>query len=254
MAFAVCAAVAICAAAPPDAQSADASPAPKFDAREAAHRAKLDAALAPIVDYRLGPDDADRIRKSVEAIRGGNLSRVEELQAATTDPAAKKLITWIRLRNGYGTAAEYRAFLKDNPLWPDRSALAQRLEEELFTEGGGAASIKSHFANSEPETGLGYAALASALLAEGKSADAKKFAAKAWREMSIPASLEFGFLSRFASLLNEADHKWRFDRLVTDDVRWAGNRADRAAQAKRIIPLLSQPEQKKAAARTRRVQ
>ncbi|MEQ1669896.1 MAG: transglycosylase SLT domain-containing protein, partial [Hyphomicrobium sp.] len=44
-------------------------------------------------------------------------------------------------------------------------------------------------------------------------------------------------------------HKWRFDRMTTDDVRWAGNRADRAAFARRVIPLLSEAEQKKATAR-----
>ena len=37
--------------------------------------------------------------------------------------------------------------------------------------------------------------------------------------------------------------------MVTDDVRWADNRADRATMARRIIPLLSSGEQKKATAR-----
>jgi soluble lytic murein transglycosylase len=50
-------------------------------------------------------------------------------------------------------------------------------------------------------------------------------------------------------LLDENDHKWRFDRMVTDDVRWAGNRSDRAAFARRVIPLLPAAEQKKATAR-----
>ena len=52
-----------------------------------------------------------------------DFDRVESknvLVLAFADPTAKKLVTWVRLRNGYGEAAEYRAFLKDNPLWPER--------------------------------------------------------------------------------------------------------------------------------------
>ncbi|MGQ0457471.1 MAG: lytic transglycosylase domain-containing protein [Hyphomicrobium sp.] len=225
------------------------SPAPKLDAREAAHRAKLDAVLKPIVDISVSADDADRIRKAADAVKKNNLTAVAEHRNGLSDPIAKKLVTWMRLRSGYGEAAEYRAFLKDNPLWPERTMMIQRLEESLFTQGGSASSIKSFFAESEPKTGIGYAALASAHLAEGNAAEAKRLAAKTWREFSIPATLETGFLNRFGSLLTEDDHKWRFDRMVTDDVRWKENRAERSAVAKRVIPLLPAGEQKKAAAR-----
>ena len=67
--------------------------------------------------------------------------------------------------------------------------------------------------------------------------------------MTIPAELEDDFLKRFGNLLTPADHKWRFNRMVTDDVRYAGNRAERAAFARRVIPLLPEAEQKKATAR-----
>src|SRR5690606_7876819 len=70
-----------------------------------------------------------------------------------------------------------------------------------------------------------------------------------WREFDIPAAYEQGFLERFGSLLTEADHKWRFDRLLIDAPRWSSQRKERAAAAKRIIPLLSKSEQTKAEAR-----
>ena len=63
---------------------------------------------------------------------------------------ALKLFYWVRLRYGYGEPAEYRAFLKANPLWPERSLLTQRMEEQLFTQGGSAASIKQFFKDAEP--------------------------------------------------------------------------------------------------------
>ncbi len=225
------------------------SPAPALLKSETDHIAKLDAALAPVRSFAPSAEDAKSIREAVQAVQANNMGRFGELKAAITDPAGKKLVDWVRLRNGYGEASEYRAFLKDNPLWPERSMMVQRLEEALFTQGGSAASIKEFFATSPPETGIGYAALASAYLAEDNKAEAKKLASKAWRDLPIPGTLETGFLRRFGGLLSEADHKWRFDRMVTDDVRWAGNRADRAAFARRVIPLLPAAEQKKATAR-----
>lgn len=223
--------------------------APTRTKSETEYLAKLDAALQPLKSYSPSAEDLKRVKDAVQAIQTNKPADAQAIQATITDPVAAKLVEWIRLRSGYGYPDEYRDFLAANPLWPQRSLLTQRLEEALFTQGGSAASIKSFFASREPATGIGYAALASAHLAEGDTKTAKELAAKAWREMTIPASLETGFLQRFGSLLTADDHKWRFDRLVTDDVRWADNRAQRAAFAKRTIPLLSPEEQKTATAR-----
>ncbi|MEQ1716735.1 MAG: tetratricopeptide repeat protein, partial [Hyphomicrobium sp.] len=224
-------------------------PAPVPPKDEAEHIAKLDEALAPVRGYAPSLEDAKRIKEAVSAAAKANMVRFIELKAEITDPVGQKLVEWVRLRFGYGDAAEYRTFLKDNPLWPERSMLVQRMEEALFTQGGSAGTIKSFFKDAPPQTGIGWAALASAYLAEDNKDEAKKAAAKAWRDYSMPGTLETGFLKRFSDLLSEKDHKWRFDRMVTDDVRWAGNRADRATFARRVIPLLSEPEQKKALAR-----
>ena len=224
-------------------------PAPVRLKEEAAHIAALDAALAPVRAYTPSAEDATRIKEAVSAVAKGNMVRFIELKSEITDPVALKLLDWVRLRYGYGEPTEYRAFLKANPLWPERTLLTQRMEEQLFTQGGSAGSIKQFFKGAEPETGLGLAALASAYLAEGNKDEARKLAAKAWRAYSLPSTLETGFLQRFSDLLTQKDHKWRFDWLTTDDVRWADNRQDRAAFAKRVIPLLSEPERAKAIAR-----
>ncbi len=225
------------------------SPAPAPLKAEAEHIAKLDELLAPARSIAPSKEDAQRIRDAIEAVRSNSMSHFGEIKSAITNPVGQKLVEWVRLRAGYGEATEYRAFLKDNPLWPERSMMVQRMEEALFTQGGSAASIKDFFKSTPPETGLGFAALASANLSEGNQTEAKKLASKVWRELPIPGMLETGFLRRFGDLLDESDHKWRFDRMVTDDVRWAGNRSERAAFARRVIPLLSAAEQKKAAAR-----
>src|SRR5690606_12825337 len=88
--------------------------------------------------------------------------------------------------------------------------------------------------------------VASSYLVEGDTNRAKDLAPRAWREFDFPAAYESGFVERFGSLLTEADHKWRFDRLLIDTPQWSSQRKERAAAAKRIIPLLSKAEQVKA--------
>ncbi|HEY8195165.1 MAG TPA: lytic transglycosylase domain-containing protein [Hyphomicrobium sp.] len=224
-------------------------PAPQLRPAEKKQLEKLDAALSPLLSATPSPDDVKHLNEAVSAVRKNDAGRFNAAKGEISDPVGRKLADWIRLRAGMGEAAEYKSFLDDNPLWPDRAMMNRRLEEVLFTQGGNSKTIKSYFSNAKPQTGIGYAALASAYLAEGNTEEARKLAATAWREMTIPATLEKGFLTRFGKLLTPADHKWRFDRMVTDDVRYAGNRTDRAAAARRLIPLLPESKQKEATAR-----
>ena len=216
---------------------------------EIAHVKLLDEAIAPVRDAPLSADDATRIRDAIRAIGAGKVPDGQSLKSEISDPIGRKLVEWYRLRSGYGDAPEYRAFLDQNPAWPDRNLMTQRLEEALFTQGGSAAAIKAAFKDNPPRTGIGMAALASALLAEGDTESARKLAAKAWREESIPSSLETGFLDRFKPLLTAADHKWRLDRLLLDDLRYKNERGDRASVARRVIALLPEADHKKANAR-----
>lgn len=219
---------------------------------EVAHKARFDATIAPVLAHPLSATDAELIRNAVKAISAGDLARAGTLQGQMTDPVGRKLIDWWRLRGGYGTATEIQMFLDENPAWPDRPLLMRRLEEALFMgvdNAATAAAIVARFANTEPESGSGMAALAAAVLASGDETRARALASRAWREENFSAKFEGVFLRRLGSLLTPEDHKWRFDRLVMDDIRWSGERNERAALVRRVIPLLSPTEQKKARAR-----
>ena len=218
-------------------------------AREAAHHARFDAIVASVKGYDLSEIDAKLIRETILAIAGKKHDKAAALEAKVADPIGRKLINWYRLRRGHGDAAEYSAFLSSNPTWPSRDIIWQRLEQRLFLEGGSVIAIKGYFKDGKPQSPSGLAALASVHLANGDTATAKKLAAKVWRQHDLPRALEKGFLARFGSVLTEDDHKWRLDRLLVDDVRWKSGRKSRAARAKRVIPLLSAGEQKRAKAR-----
>ena len=213
--------------------------------------ASLDKALAPLRTYALSAGDAQRLREAIKALSGAkvDIDQANALKAQIEDAAARKLIDWYRLRKGFGDPSEYQAFLENNPAWGDRSTLTQNLEEALFTQGGSSGAIKSYFSRRTPQNGVGLAALASAHLAEGNTDEARRFAAQAWRDTILPAALEPGFLARFGGLLTPADHKWRLDRLLIEDIRWKSAKEQRAQVVRRLIPLLPAAEQKKAKAR-----
>lgn len=216
---------------------------------EAQYLARLDKALAPIRNYKLSTDDAAAVREAIQAIGKQQSGAASEIRARIQDPAAQKLIDWYRLRNGLGSATEYKNFLAQNPAWPDRNTLTQRMDEAVFVQGGSVQSITSFFKDGKPQTGMGMAALASAHLAAGDNGKAKALASKAWREENIPANFEGRFLQRLGGLLTPADHKWKLDRLIIDDVRWQGDRKERAAYARRVIALLPQGDRARAEAR-----
>ncbi|MGI9404354.1 MAG: transglycosylase SLT domain-containing protein, partial [Hyphomicrobium sp.] len=218
-------------------------------ALEAAHHARFDKIIAPVKSHNLSDADAKNIREAIQAIAAEKLSKAVALEAKVTDPVGRKLIEWYRLRRGHGDAAQYSAFLHNNPTWPSRDVLWQRLEQRLFLDGGSAIAIKGYFKDGKPQSASGLAALASVHLANGDTAKAKALAAEVWRQHDLPKDLEKGFLARFGTVLTEDDHKWRLDRLLVDDVRWKSGRRSRAARAKRVIPLISAREQKRARAR-----
>jgi peptidoglycan lytic transglycosylase len=216
---------------------------------EAAHIARYDAAIAPVRDRALSNEDKGRVREAVAATRQGDVTQAIAVRGQITDPAARKLVTWYLYRGGYGTHRDVRAFLEANPDWPDRWLLNRRAEEALLESDAGPSEIKAFFADQEPKTAAGMAALASAYLADKDEARAKALAVKAWTEHDISDALESTLLKRVGSLLTEADHKRRLDRLLLSDARWKSERKEVAADVRRVIALLSGLEKKKAQAR-----
>jgi soluble lytic murein transglycosylase len=217
--------------------------------REAEYAGQLDKIVAPLEDYSLSADDSAKITAAFKALAANDVAKAKELQTGVSDPLGRRLIEWERLRRGQGAAADYLKFLSENPNWPSREILHRRMEETLFEEGGDTDIIVTYFKGGEARSAAGMAVLASVHLAHGEQDQAKALAVKVWREKDLPEGLEKGFLARFGTMLTEQDHKWRLDRLLVEDVRYKAGREQRAAQAKRVIPLLSAPEQKTAQAR-----
>ena len=185
----------------------------------------------------------------MKAVSTGDIARARTLRGQLADPAARKLVEWFALRNGFGAPTDFMAFSEANPAWPDRQLLRRRTEEQAFVQGGSSQKIRALFRDDGPQTGAGFAALASAYLMEKDENRARTTAAKVWREYELASTLETGFLERFKPLLSAEDHRRRLDRILVDSIRFSSERDDRATIARRVIPLLPEAEQKKAEAR-----
>jgi soluble lytic murein transglycosylase len=220
-------------------------------AAEARHVALYDAAIAPLRDYALAATEAEHLRRAIAAAAAGRLSEARSARNALADPAGQKLVDWYLFRAGYGTPQEVRDFLDGNPDWPDRGLLTQRAEEALLRANASSREVKAFFAANPPRSAAGLAALACAHFADNEQEQARALAAQAWTssEGELPAGLEPLFLARLGSLVTPADHKRRLDRLLVNDSRWVGERNQRAAVIRRLIPLLPEAERRTAEAR-----
>ena len=216
-------------------------------AMEAKHLAQFDQLITPVRDAPFSLEDATRLRDAFA--KNVTPPQMRALRDQMKDPAARKLIDWALARAGNASAREIKSFADANPDWPSRDLLTQRAEEQMFVAGGSVGDIKAFFDKSQPKTGIGLAALASAYVAEGDETKAAALAAAAWRRSDIPANLETGFLERFNRLLTVADHKARFDTYMIDNTRWMPERTERANVARRVLSHLNDFERRKAEAR-----
>ncbi|MGE3916717.1 MAG: lytic transglycosylase domain-containing protein, partial [Hyphomicrobiaceae bacterium] len=209
---------------------------------ETAYRAKVQALVAPLLATA---PSIEIVRALKEALK----ARTPAAAVALDDPTSQKLAQWHAFRGGGGDAQTLVRFAADNPAWPDGRVILRRAEEQLFGAGGSSADIRAFFKGREPVSGAGWAALASAYLAEGDEAKAKLHAARAWADEELTPAFETGFLDRFGKLLGPDDHRRRLDRVLVDRLRFAAERRERATIARRIIPHLPEAERKAAEAR-----
>ncbi|MFM7084649.1 MAG: lytic transglycosylase domain-containing protein [Hyphomicrobium sp.] len=216
------------------------------DASEKEHFARYDKAIAKVLSAEISAQTAEQLRKAIVAYKADDLLKGQEATKALEDPVALKIADWYRLRSGYGSIREYITFLEQNPAWPERSRIKQRLEEAFFENGATSAELMAYFKKGMPENGAGYAALAASYLQDGKTDQAKIYAVKVWREMSLSAKLEKIFLERFGALLSLSDHKARLNCLIIDEIKYPAQRDERADVIRRLIPLLPKSEQQKA--------
>lgn len=157
--------------------------------------------------------------------------------AGREGPLAADIVEWLRLRAGEGTLTDYEAFLARRADWPGLALVRQR-GETAVARSTTPARVLAWFDGREPATPEGALALAAALRAQGRGADADAAARRAWIALSFDAGQEAAFFA--AAPQSAAAHAARTERLLWDR---------RTAEAERMLPRLGPGPRALAAAR-----
>ncbi len=152
--------------------------------------------------------------------------------AQGTDPVTHDVLTWIRLREGKGTLAEYLDFFAKRPDWPGLDRLRKAGETEIPGDAE-PTDIIAFFANTAPQTGEGAVRLVQALSATGEDEAATAALRGAWLSLRLTDDGHDAMVEAFPEELALL-HLARTDALLW---RWL------TTDARRMLPLLA-PDQR----------
>ena len=187
--------------------------------------AQIDPATRSLYTARLAGNAAGRFG----GLAGSPLVNV------TGVPTLDAIVTWDRLRRDTYTAekgarfAEYAAFLKNYPDWPQNTTL-RRLAEKRIDDSVTAPERLAYFKQFPPLLAIAKLRLAEAQLALGLPADAQATARDAWDSAGLDAVAEQQLLAQFGKDLRAEDHLARTDRLL-----WT----NQTSAAARLLPRIA---------------
>jgi soluble lytic murein transglycosylase len=157
--------------------------------------------------------DADALQNVIDLLRQHRAADATQVEAAITDPVARKLAEWLILRSDDNGAPveRYRAFIAANPSWPSQTFLRRRLEAALWDDHRDDATVWAWFENESPLSAKGKFSLARAMIGRGDRANAERLVRDAWRNDVMSEDTETTALDLFGALLTPGDHKARMD-------------------------------------------
>ncbi|QWG25641.1 lytic transglycosylase domain-containing protein [Bradyrhizobium sediminis] len=180
--------------------------------------------------------DTEALENVIELVRKHKPGDATQVQAAISDPVAKKLAEWIILRsdNNGASVERYRAFISANPSWPSQTFLRRRIEAALWDDRRDDATVWAWFESESPLSAKGKFSLARAMIARGDRANAERLVRSAWRHDSMSEETESTALDLFGPLITPGDHKARMDFLLYGSEHEAALRAARRLGANQM--------------------
>ncbi len=204
-------------------------------------------APAPVTHHQtvrrpLSDADAGNFRRAMDSGRRGDAAGARSAIGQIGDPLARKTATWVLVDANSTSLSFHEAeqARRDLAGWPRESRRIAAAERLIETSGKGPADVIAWFQGREPQTAEGAMALASALRATGKSADAANLSRRWWRDRSFEADAQRSMLARFGDVLTIDDHARRADILLY---------GPQGPATRDIIALLPADQQAAAAAR-----
>ncbi len=162
----------------------------------------------------LGYDPAG-IEDAIAAYRADNVGGGDAIAAGITNPVVRTALEWLALRDAPAKIGLNRleAFRAAHPEWPTKSWFRHQSEARLLHVSDPKV-VERFFATAQPTTTLGKLALAKALKADNRPAEAAELARAVFRDSDLSAPLEGRLKADFGAELTRGDYKYRADRLV----------------------------------------
>jgi len=179
----------------------------------------------------LSAGDQAIYRTAFKLIEKGKWDDARTLALTAKNPLPAKVIEWLDLiRPGMARPFdEISAFMQANPAWPYQITL-QSMAERNMPDNMSPREVEAWFTNRTPQTAYGAAALARALIQQGRGANAADILRTAWREENFDRDQdEEAFYAEFSSYLRPADNLARLDRVLWNHDETA---------ARQVMPLV----------------
>ncbi|MCC5997207.1 MAG: lytic transglycosylase domain-containing protein [Oceanicaulis sp.] len=197
----------------------------------------------PVPNHVESLSDADfsLLRRAMRAANDDDWGFVREAIYQIEDEAARNLVLWrMAVSDPRASFSDLHMALDALEGWPRQAAIQREAEWKIEDSGFSPAMIAAWFETREPLTGEGRVALGRALIALERTEEGREHIRTAWRGQSMRLSFQTDTLREFGAILTRDDHAERVDYLL-----WAGQRT----AASRLIPELTQGEQRLAQAR-----
>lgn len=188
------------------------------------------------VNFTTHPIRLEKIKDGLQALDSGNLAQARLIRDnADSNSLDKKIMSWAIASSGNRsvTSAEILETSKLIADWPGANALRQNIERAMFNEESGPRFVLQTFQASPPQTTQGVMLFSRAHLAVGDTDSARKVLSDFWRTERLSAADEQSIIREFGTVLSQADHRFRMERMLY---------IDRIASAQRVASLANAQE------------
>ncbi len=170
--------------------------------------------------------DPTGIVDALAAYRSDNLTAGDVIAQARPDPLVRTALEWVAIHDVAPKVGleRFNAFQAAHADWPAPDWLRHQIEARLLRVQD-PREIESYFLTRAPDTALGKLALAKALKADGRVADATRIARAVFRESDLPGFVEARLKTDFGADITKGDWKYRADRLLYKEQVGAALRA-----------------------------
>ena len=161
----------------------------------------------PVAAKAISGADVGILGQSLALIDQGKADDARALAKQAKDPLVYDLVVFfdISRKDALPSFVDVAGHLAAHPKWP-RQATLELKAEALFPAGMAPEDVAAWFAAHPPQTGLGALLEIDALMALGKSDQAKAKAVKLWRTMALTDAKQADFLARYGAWLTKDDH------------------------------------------------